>query len=73
VNEAGDQELVQLLVGGRVVVGHGLQTFQPFSAISIIRRSQVRIRQGASLLGLYTLQCSCQNLICIAIVFTREK
>jgi hypothetical protein len=30
-------------------------------------------RQGASFLGIYTLQCCCHNLICIVIVCTWEK
>jgi hypothetical protein len=33
----------------------------------------VESRQGVRNLGLYTLQCCCKNLICIAIVLSLEK
>jgi hypothetical protein len=34
------------------------------------RRSRVRIPPGCKVLGIYTLQCCCHNLICIVIVCT---
>jgi hypothetical protein len=37
------------------------------------RRSQVQIPLGCKVLGIYTMQCCCHNLICIVIVCTWEN